>query len=255
MELRYRWEDGWRDWYLWAESVADETGVVQSLWGTTQDVTAQRAAEAAIRRLAVTDSLTGLANRQALQDRLESALGSGRECGLLLLDLDRFKSVNDTLGHLVGDELLVALGRRLGGFATDGRTVGRLGGDEFLIVVPRGTLDDVRQLAERVLAAVDQPVTVRGHAEPLPPGPASGSPLPAGAGASTPPSSTAKLTSRCTPPRTRGAVASRRTTTSWPRAVASALPSRPACVTRWPAAPSTRSTNRSSPSVTPSPTT
>jgi diguanylate cyclase (GGDEF)-like protein len=168
VELRYRWGDGWRDWYLWAESVADETGVVQSLWGTTQDVTAQRAAEAALRRLAVTDSLTGLANRQALQDRLESALGSGsRECGLLLLDLDRFKSVNDTLGHLVGDELLVALGRRLGGFATDGRTVGRLGGDEFLIVVPRGTLDDVRQLAERVLAAVDQPVQVRGHAEPL----------------------------------------------------------------------------------------
>jgi diguanylate cyclase (GGDEF)-like protein len=172
VELRYRWQDGWRDWYLWAESVADERGVVQSLWGTTQDVTAQRAAEAAIRRLAVTDSLTGLANRPALQEQLERALGTSSrsargECALLLLDLDRFKAVNDALGHLVGDQLLVELGRRLAAFAVEGTTVGRLGGDEFLLVQPHGDLTTARALADRVMAAVNQPVSVAGHAEPL----------------------------------------------------------------------------------------
>ena len=95
----------------------------------------QRANEAAIRRLAVTDSLTGLANRASLQDELDRALAAG-PCAVLLLDLDRFKAVNDTLGHLVGDQLLIELGQRLTGFASDGRTVGRLGGDEFLFVLP-----------------------------------------------------------------------------------------------------------------------
>lgn len=168
VELRYRWEDGWRNWYLWAESVADERGVVQALWGTTQDVTAQRAAEAAIRRMAVTDSLTGLANRQALQDELESVLeNASRECALLLLDLDRFKTVNDTLGHLVGDQLLVELGRRLAAFADQGYPVGRLGGDEFLVVVPGGTLADAQRLADRLMDAVSEPVRVRSHAAAL----------------------------------------------------------------------------------------
>lgn len=168
VELRYRWEDGWRNWYLWAESVADERGVVQALWGTTQDVTDQRAAEAAIRRMAVTDSLTGLANRQALQDELEAVLANGtRECALLLLDLDRFKTVNDTLGHLVGDQLLVELGRRLAPFADEGHLVGRLGGDEFLVVLPGGNLADAQQLAARLVAAVSAPVRVRSHAAPL----------------------------------------------------------------------------------------
>ncbi len=157
VELRYRWEDGWRNWYLWAESVADERGVVQSLWGTTQDVTIQRANEAAIRRLAVTDSLTGLANRSSLQEHLDLALRAG-ECAVLLLDLDRFKTVNDTLGHLVGDRLLVQLGTRLAGFADEGRTVGRLGGDEFLMVLPGADLDAAERVAQRVMAAIAEPV-------------------------------------------------------------------------------------------------
>jgi diguanylate cyclase (GGDEF)-like protein len=166
VELRYRWGDGWRNWHLWAESVADERGVVQSLWGTTQDVTVQRANEAALRRLAVTDSLTGLANRPSLQDELDRALRAGA-CAVLLLDLDRFKAVNDTLGHLVGDQLLVELGRRLTGFATGGRTVGRLGGDEFLFVLPGCLLPAAQQLAEQVMELVGEPVKVAGHAAPL----------------------------------------------------------------------------------------
>jgi diguanylate cyclase (GGDEF)-like protein len=167
VELRYRWGDGWRNWHLWAESVADERGVVQSLWGTTQDVTEQRAAQEAIRRLAVTDSLTGLANRTHLQAELDAALSHGGACALLLLDLDRFKAVNDTLGHLVGDQLLVELGRRLAAFDGDGRIVGRLGGDEFLVVLPRGDLRAAAALADAVMAAIEQPVDVAGHAEAL----------------------------------------------------------------------------------------
>ena len=162
VELRYRWQDGWRNWYLWAESVADERGVVQSLWGTTQDVTAQRANEAAIRRLAVTDSLTGLANRPSLQEHLDVALGAG-ECAVLLLDLDRFKAVNDTLGHLVGDRLLVELGTRLSAFGVEGRTVGRLGGDEFLMVLPGADLGLAERVAEAVMAAIAEPVRLGGQ--------------------------------------------------------------------------------------------
>jgi diguanylate cyclase (GGDEF)-like protein len=168
VELRYRWGDGWRHWHLWAESVADDQGVVQSLWGTTQDVTDQRTAQAAIRRLAVTDSLTGLANRAHLQDQLEGALGHGPgHCALLLLDLDRFKAVNDTLGHLVGDQLLVQLGRRLAPLASGGLTIGRLGGDEFLVVIPGADLVVAAELAGRVMAAANRPIRVPGHAEPI----------------------------------------------------------------------------------------
>jgi diguanylate cyclase (GGDEF)-like protein len=179
VELRYRWGDGWRHWHMWAESVADERGLVQSLWGTTQDVTEARNAEAVIRRLAVTDTLTGLANRNHVQDELSRAIATdahaGRdggtaptaECAVLLVDLDRFKSVNDSLGHLVGDQLLVEVGRRLAGFARDGRVVGRLGGDEFLLIEPGGTLASAAELAEHVLAALRDPVVVPGHAEGL----------------------------------------------------------------------------------------
>jgi diguanylate cyclase len=104
---------------------------------------------------AVTDELTGLANRRLLLARLDDALAGGKPHALVLLDLDRFKEVNDTLGHPVGDELLRRLGPRLAGTARPGETVARLGGDEFAVLLPgmAGEAEALRA-AHRVLAGL-----------------------------------------------------------------------------------------------------
>ncbi len=104
---------------------------------------------------AVTDDLTGLANRRLLLRRLDAALTAPTPCALLLLDLDRFKEVNDTLGHPVGDELLRRLGPRLAGAARPGETVARLGGDEFALLLPGITdSDEACRAADRVLGGL-----------------------------------------------------------------------------------------------------
>jgi diguanylate cyclase (GGDEF)-like protein len=111
---------------------------------------------------ALHDQLTGLANRTLLEDRLAQAIHrhnrSGEQVALLMLDLDRFKQVNDTLGHNAGDELVRQVGERLTSLLRDTDTVARIGGDEFAIVQasPRGEAD-VRRLCERVLETIREP--------------------------------------------------------------------------------------------------
>jgi diguanylate cyclase (GGDEF)-like protein len=107
-------------------------------------------------REAVTDELTGLANRRLLLRRLEATLAdTGRSHALVLLDLDRFKEVNDTLGHPVGDELLRRIGPRLARTTRPGETVARLGGDEFAVLLPDVAGDDAAlRAARRVLAGL-----------------------------------------------------------------------------------------------------
>ena len=131
---------------------------------------ALRASEARFRHQATHDSLTGLPNRALFTERLEQLLGrsyegteSARRVGLLFIDLDGFKVINDSLGHQVGDLLLVALAGRLGRRIPD-HLVARLGGDEFVILVEDspGT-DDVVKVAEVALAAIAEPVRVSGH--------------------------------------------------------------------------------------------
>ncbi len=78
IDVRYRWEGGWRHWHMWAESVVGEDGQITGLWGTTQEVTDRREAEAAVRRLTMTDPLTGLANRAQAEDRLSGPAGALR---------------------------------------------------------------------------------------------------------------------------------------------------------------------------------
>ena len=170
VDIRYRWEDGWRHWHMWAESVVDADGTVTGLWGTTQEVTDRREAEAAVRRLTMTDSLTELANRAQAEELLHEALSrrSGHEgAGLLLVDVDRFHAVNDRYGHPVGDALLVELGRRLAAVDLPGCTAARVGGNEFGVVLERTTAADAERLAHRLhreltqpyrLSAADQPV-------------------------------------------------------------------------------------------------
>ncbi len=134
---------------------------------TYEDITARRAAEERVVFLACHDALTGLPNRIALNERLDQAVqaaGHGTESAVLCLDLDRFKTVNDTLGHPVGDLLLMAVAERLLTLVRAGDVVARLGGDEFAIV--QGGIarpEDAKLLAERVIHAIAAPFDLGSH--------------------------------------------------------------------------------------------
>jgi diguanylate cyclase (GGDEF)-like protein len=115
----------------------------------------------AIRTQAMTDALTGLGNRRALQESLVG-VERGDEVALVVIDLDRFKAVNDTLGHAAGDELLVELARRLREGSREGEVVVRLGGDEFALVVPGADREAARLRAAEAVVALSRPVRL-GH--------------------------------------------------------------------------------------------
>jgi len=131
-----------------------------------RDVTERRAATELIRHQAFHDPLTALPNRTLLFDRLSQSLSTlGRDetsVGLLLMDLDQFKEINDTLGHGYGDDLLIVVADRLRLMTRDVDTVARLGGDEFAMVVAGATAMNLAEIASRVAAAVKQPVNLGG---------------------------------------------------------------------------------------------
>ncbi|WP_072321189.1 putative bifunctional diguanylate cyclase/phosphodiesterase [Luteibacter sp. UNCMF366Tsu5.1] len=128
------------------------------------DITELRESEAHVRWLACHDALTGLANRTALFSKLDKAIaqaaGGGKPSVLFYLDLDGFKRVNDTYGHLAGDELLVQFGARLRGAVRAEDTVARIGGDEFALLVEEADGLDVEALAEHILLLANQPFDV-----------------------------------------------------------------------------------------------
>jgi len=134
-----------------------------------QDVTAQKRAEKEIAHIARHDTLTGLANRLLLREKMDEALVRLRQDGqrfcILVLDLNRFKAVNDTLGHPIGDALLVQVAQRLHNAVRDSDTVARLGGDEFAILRSIKENSDQEQvaLAERLLATIAAPYNIEGH--------------------------------------------------------------------------------------------
>ncbi len=117
--------------------------------------------------LAVHDPLTGLPNRALIVDRLEQGIRAAkhadRQLALIMMDLDNFKSVNDTLGHGAGDQMLVALGERLGRMLEDEITVGRLGGDEFAIVMPDADIDRALVFADDIHELLNKPVDIDGR--------------------------------------------------------------------------------------------
>ena len=135
-----------------ARVVRDAGGATLYYEGTLADITDRKVAEERVQYLAYYDALTGLPNRTLLQDRLAKALAGARrqkdKVALLFLDLDRFKNVNDSLGHSLGDLLLQEVAERLKRWAREQDTVARLGGDEFLIV-----LTDVKDIADAAVAA------------------------------------------------------------------------------------------------------
>lgn len=157
-----------RWWELSGTPKIDENGVFDGFRGVGSDVTEQRESSDKIAYLARYDTLTGLPNRLMLNEALASALAYAEQwrtrCAFLMIDLDRFKAVNDTLGHLVGDQLLARVSERLKEQMTDNEVCGRLGGDEFAIVVRDASdMDHVRRVAERVIDRLSQPYEVDHH--------------------------------------------------------------------------------------------
>ncbi|MGQ0661800.1 putative bifunctional diguanylate cyclase/phosphodiesterase [Sphingosinicella sp.] len=134
----------------------------RSLFDLVQELESR---QAAAQHQALHDQLTGLANRALLEDRLDQALTryrrSGEQVALLMLDLDRFKQVNDTLGHNAGDQLVIEVGERLRALVRETDTVARIGGDEFAIVQvsPKGEAD-VRRLCERIIGVIRAPFEI-----------------------------------------------------------------------------------------------
>lgn len=177
----------WRDQYrvrhslkgeIWVEGHAmpERLGDGGTLWhGYIWDITDRKRTEDQIRELALFDPLTGLANRRLLRDRLEHALATARRNekigAVLMLDLDNFKTLNDTQGHDVGDALLVEVAKRLRESVRESDTVARMGGDEFVAVLESVSRDDLEardqclSIAEKIHLALNQPYFLKGSAQ------------------------------------------------------------------------------------------
>lgn len=148
-------------------------GIITNYVATFSDISERKEADKKIEQLAFYDPLTGLPNRRMLVDRLTQALAvssrSGMEGALLFLDLDHFKTINDTLGHHVGDLLLQQVAQRLSSCVREGDTVARLGGDEFVVMLEGLSADEVSSaeqteaVGEKMLATLSQPYQLAGH--------------------------------------------------------------------------------------------
>ncbi len=161
--------------YIWVLSrgiaVTDDNGHNMRMAGSITDISKRKEAETRLIHDALHDHLTGLPNRNLMTNRLDHAIqriqGRGDheiEFALLFLDLDRFKNINDSLGHSVGDELLVLIAKKLSDIVRPGDTVARLGGDEFAILLTDvNTLPAVTHVADRVLTECAMPVKIDGH--------------------------------------------------------------------------------------------
>ncbi len=157
---------GIRSIELSARPTFNKQGRFTGYHGVGSDVTAARQAADRIAHMARHDALTGLPNRLQLMDDLGSALKQaqtrGGKCALLLVDLDRFKTINDSLGHVAGDHLLQQVSRSLETVISDEMTAGRLGGDEFAIVVPHvESRDELEQLCLALVSALQGPFLYR----------------------------------------------------------------------------------------------
>jgi diguanylate cyclase (GGDEF)-like protein/PAS domain S-box-containing protein len=144
----------------------DDEGRIIGSFGISRDVTAQMVAQQALTYQSLHDTVTGLVNRVALRDRLSQSLAllerQPGQVALLFIDLDNFKTINDSFGHETGDKVLVEVARRLTSVARRADTVARLGGDEFVVLCTLRADDDPRLLAERVVRSIGQPITKHG---------------------------------------------------------------------------------------------
>ena len=154
--------------WLTITAVKNERGVVTHYIGSHTDISERKAAEEKTRYLVYHDPLTGLSNRLAMHERLTYALSlighNKKQLALMLIDLDNFKTINDTLGHLTGDQLLVQVARRLSATVRQEDLVARLGGDEFVILLPDiSSSTDAAHVADKVLSSVAEPYSINGQ--------------------------------------------------------------------------------------------
>jgi diguanylate cyclase (GGDEF)-like protein/PAS domain S-box-containing protein len=165
-EFKFLRKDGQERWVQFAASSIDFGGRSAAL-GTAFDITERKRAEEQIRSLAYHDALTGLPNRLLFQDRLSVAVAQahrmGHRVGVFFLDVDRFKTINDSLGHSRGDRLLQSVAERLLLCVREGDTVARLGGDEFTLILPALRPQDVARVAEKILESLRQPFQLEGR--------------------------------------------------------------------------------------------
>ncbi|HKB83108.1 MAG TPA: EAL domain-containing protein, partial [Burkholderiales bacterium] len=151
-----------------AVSIWDENGKPLGQRGTTRDISELKRSEARISYLATRDPLTELPNRLLFNDRLEQGIIAARrkrdKLGVLFLDLDRFKNINDSLGHHIGDLLLKEVAARMASCIRKGDTLSRLGGDEFVVTLEGlAHAEDAAQVAMKIITALRRPLSVGGH--------------------------------------------------------------------------------------------
>jgi diguanylate cyclase (GGDEF)-like protein/PAS domain S-box-containing protein len=159
-------EERW--WELAASPRFDESGSFCGFRGVGSDVTEQRASTDKINRMARFDTLTSLPNRLMVNETLSRAMAEadkwGGRCAFMMIDLDRFKAVNDTLGHPIGDRLLGRVSERLSQLMGDNTMCGRLGGDEFAVVVRDASdTENVERLARSIIETLSRPYEVDAH--------------------------------------------------------------------------------------------
>jgi diguanylate cyclase (GGDEF)-like protein/PAS domain S-box-containing protein len=168
-ELCLKRKDGSTVWVLESENLIEGAdGSLSVIEGTTIDITERKRAEEQVKHLAFHDPLTNLPNRLLFNDRLTLAVAQAhrhnQKLAVLFLDLDRFKVINDSLGHSVGDELLRQVAERIQEHVREGDTVARLGGDEFTLLVPGITAEeDAAKIARKVCEAIHDPFWIDGR--------------------------------------------------------------------------------------------
>jgi len=168
-EFRILWADGSTRWvHERAFPVRDASGAVYRVAGITEDITERKKSEERLMYLAHYDHLSGLPNRALFQDRLAQGLAQSEREGwvtaVMFIDLDRFKVINDTLGHAAGDKLIMAVAQRVSDTVRAGDTVSRLGGDEFALILQNLTKgQDAGVVAQKVIEVLAKPFDIDGH--------------------------------------------------------------------------------------------